>query len=139
MKRVALDANVVVSFVTDRDPAQMRRARELFEAAARAEIEIVLPQVCVLEAACVLLKIYELAPTTVAAALSSFLDLPGVSAVHEVNWSWVLDRWPEGIDSLGDAMIVSSALGARSSVLATFDRSLARRAAAAGLLPYWAR
>ena len=50
MKRIGVDTNVVVSFVTDRDPKQQARAAELFGTATSGEQVIVLHQAVITEA-----------------------------------------------------------------------------------------
>lgn len=42
MKRIVVDTNVLVSFLTDRDAEQQEMAAALFEAAAHGEVQIVL-------------------------------------------------------------------------------------------------
>ena len=44
MKRIVIDTNVVISFLTDRDLRQQQMAGKLFEDAASARLEVVLHQ-----------------------------------------------------------------------------------------------
>ena len=44
VKRVVLDTNVLVSFLTDRDAEQQEQAAALFETAAQGEAELILHQ-----------------------------------------------------------------------------------------------
>lgn len=49
MKRVVLDTNVLVSFLTDRNAEQQEQASALFEAASSGKTELVLHQIVITE------------------------------------------------------------------------------------------
>jgi predicted nucleic acid-binding protein len=137
VERVAADANVLVSLLTDRNPGQLERARALFAAARDGQVEIVLPQSAVSECAFVIRRLYEQPAAEVRDALADLLDLPGVEAIHDLDWGVVLDLWPRPLSELGDALLVAACRASSTPRVATFDRTLARRLGALGLRSYW--
>ena len=58
MKRIVVDTNVLVSFLTDRDARQQARAARLFEAAAAGEVQLILHQLVATELIYVLRTVY---------------------------------------------------------------------------------
>lgn len=135
MKRVGVDTNVIVSFVTDRDPRQQARAAELFAAATAGVHEIVLPQAVLLETVYVLCNLYGAKPGAVSAILRDLQSLPGVDTVDRVDWSAVWSLWPGRVRDFGDACLTAQADA--FDELATFDAAFARRARRRGIASYW--
>ncbi len=125
MKSVVVDTNVVLSFVTDRDPRQQRRAARLFESAASRELLIVLPQAVLIEIVYVLRNVYRVPDAEIAGLLGDLLEMPNVEVVDEVPWRSVLELWPRTIAELADAMLVTVSK-AGGHALASFDRRLTR-------------
>lgn len=60
MKKVVIDTNALISFVTDRNPAQQENIAAVFEDAARLKVIILCPQNVLTEFVYVLEKIYRL-------------------------------------------------------------------------------
>ena len=133
MSRILVDTNVLLSFVTDRDPEQQRQAASLFQASTRGLHQLRLHQVVLTELVYVLLNVYRTDPQQVARILGDLLALPGVAVVHGVTWSKVLDLWPGRIGDFGDALLAASALEDRPDSCATFDRRLRSRLEALGV------
>jgi predicted nucleic-acid-binding protein len=65
---IAADTNVVIRLLTDDDPVQTARARQLFETET-----IFLPKTMLLEAAWVLRRLYDLEPLPVSRALDKLI------------------------------------------------------------------
>ncbi len=122
MKRVLVDTNVLVSFITDRNAEQQVQASALFERAAGREVEVLLHQAVLGEFAYVLLNLYRLDPLEVAGLLRDLLVLPGARVVDGVSWMRVLDLWPGKVSDFGDAILAAVALTARVDCVATFDQ-----------------
>lgn len=137
MKRVGVDTNVVVSFVTDRDAQQQARAAELFAAATSGEHVIVLHQAVITEAVYVMSVVYSTRPNIVSAVMRDLLSLPGVVAVDEVAWPTVWSLWPRRVKDFGDACLTAVATAGTFDVLATFDAAFAKRARRLGAATYW--
>ena len=125
MKSVVVDTNVVLSFVTDRNPGQQRSAARLFEQAASAGIRIVLPQAVLVEIVYVLQNLYRTPAARVAALLGDLLAMPRVVAHDDVPWHRVLEIWPSRVRDFADAVLVTVARAGDHSV-ASFDRKLKR-------------
>jgi predicted nucleic acid-binding protein len=66
VKQVLVDANVVVSFLIDRNAIQRRKARELLRAAAAQELRLVLHSMSIAEMIYVLTEVYGEDPGSVA-------------------------------------------------------------------------
>jgi predicted nucleic acid-binding protein len=137
VSRIVLDTNVLVSFLTDRDPAQQARAAKLFAAAASGADELVLHQMVVSEMVYVLTNLYRLDASTVAAILADLLALPGVRPLDSVDWPAVLELWPGRFTDFTDACLAAVARQGRFDAVATFDRPFARRLAREGLTTVW--
>ncbi len=126
MKRIVVDTNVLVSFLTDRDAEQQDKADGLFRAAASGEHELHLPQVALIDMVYVLRNLYDQTAPEIAASLRDLLALPGVFPVDELSWAKVLGLWPGEIGSLTDAALVTIAKVGQYDAVATFDRPLGK-------------
>lgn len=126
MSGIVIDTNVLVSFLTDRDAGQQKRATTLLDRAVAGEVEVVLLQIVVTEMVYVLANLYRVASAEIAATLRDLLDLPGLRTVNELSWPAVLDLWPERIPAFADAALAATARRERLAV-ATFDQRLVRK------------
>lgn len=135
MKSVVVDTNVVLSFVTDRDPHQQRAAAWLFEHAASGEHRIVLPQVVLIEIVYVLQNLYRTPVAEIAGLLDDLLGMPHVVADNEVPWHAVLEIWPSRIRDFADAVLMTVARTGDHKV-ASFDRKLSRALRRLGVTPH---
>jgi predicted nucleic acid-binding protein len=138
MKTVLVDANVLVSFLTDRNPEQRERAFALLLAAREREHSLVLLTISISETIYVLRNLYKVDPQEIADSMRQLLGLPGVASGGDVSWSLVFTLWPEVISNLGDAMIAAAASEGGYDAVATFDRDLRRKLAQQGAASYWA-
>lgn len=132
MKSAVVDTNVVLSFVTDRDPAQQQAAARLFEQAASGELRVVLPQVVLIEIVYVLQNLYRTPAPETASLLDDLLAMPHVEADNEVAWHAVLEIWPSRVGDFADAVLVTVARTGDRAV-ASFDRKLKRALRSAGV------
>ncbi len=138
MKRVLVDTNAFVSFITDRNAEQQMQTSALLERAARREVEILLHQAVIGEFAYVLLNSYRLDPQEVARLLRDLLLLPGADVVDEISWVRVLDLWPSQVPDFGDAILAAVALTMRVDAVATFDKRFIRQLGNLGVEVVWA-
>ncbi len=120
---IAVDTNIVVRLLTGDDPAQLERARRLFETDM-----IFLPKTVVLETEWVLRSLYGLASRNIVHALSALVALPQVRCEDSAAILSALELVRQNLD-FADALHLASSSGAEK--FATFDRSLVRRAKAA--------
>jgi len=137
MKEILVDANVLLSFLTDRDERQQRLAAELFQAAAAGRGRLFLHQAALAEMVYVLLNLYRVDPGEAARTVGELLAMPGVTAVDEVSWPLVLDRWPHQVPAFGDAVLASVASQKGCDAVATFDLKFRSKLKRLGLTSYW--
>ena len=137
MKAILVDANVLLSFLTDRDKTQQEQAAALFQAAADREHALILHSITLIEMVHVFIHVYKADPLDVADAVSKLLEMPGVVSVTEIAWSLVLERWPQVIPSFGDAILAAVARQGRYDAVATFDGPLRKKLARQGSASYW--
>jgi predicted nucleic acid-binding protein len=137
MRRVAVDANVFVSFFIDRHAGQHAAARALIQQAEDGEIVGVVPQSVVFEVAYVLQSQYNATADRIATVVRALTTFPGVQLVDECAWQRVLGIWPDPIAGLGDAVIVAVASAEHCESVATFDRKLANKLESFGLVPFF--
>ena len=125
---VALDTNVIVRLLTNDDPVQVARARTLLE---RETVWVGLA--VLLESEWVLRAVYRLDRRVIGEALERFANLPQVVVEDDVRVRRVLELYGNGFD-FADAVHLVAARSC-ASAFATFDTSLAQRAAACGTKP----
>jgi predicted nucleic acid-binding protein len=117
---IAVDTNIVVRLLTGDDPAQLDRARRLFEAET-----VFLPKTVMLETEWVLRSLYGLAPQEIAGALSAMVALPQIRCEDVATVIEALECLRQGLDFADALHVVSSRMAER---FCTFDRALVRRA-----------
>jgi predicted nucleic-acid-binding protein len=126
MKSVAIDANVIVRYLTDDDPVQSPAAVELFRAASAGKVSLIVPTPILQETVYVLETYYDGTPGTIAPKLLSLLSLKGVVCPDA---RWVMDgiQWYRAKNAdFGDALLCAYARYHRCEVN-TFDKELIRK------------
>jgi predicted nucleic acid-binding protein len=137
LKRILVDANVLVSFLTNRNEDQRKKASALLKGAVAREHVLCLHSMTIVEMAYVLTQLYGEEPVEVARDVTDLLAMPGVIPVDEIPWSRVLELWPNVIASLGDAILAAVASEGRYEAVATFDVPLRKKLARRGIESYW--
>jgi len=137
VRRVGVDTNVVLSFITDRDAQQQARATKLFAAAVAGECVVVLHQTVILETVYVLGNVYKVEPAVVSSVLRDLLLAPGVTVADEIHWPSVWALWPNRIKDFADACQAAAASAGTFHAVATFDTRFAKRARSQGIATYW--
>lgn len=122
MTGVLLDANAIVSFLTDRHAVQRRKVHALFESAVRNGVSVSIPRHAVSETVFVLHDIYEIAASRVNDMLRALMEVPGVEIAPDPPLDEVLEVWPSLARDYGDAVILAAAKRTGFSVL-TFDEA----------------
>lgn len=137
MKEILVDTNVLISFLTDRNPEQQERADLLFRGAAERQHALVLHSINLIEMVYVMTRLYKADPHDVSRSISSLLEMPGVSSDSNVDWRAVLERWPSILPTLGDAIVAAVAAERRCDAVATFDLALRGKLTLQGSSSYW--
>lgn len=136
MRQVLLDTNVLLSFLTDRDPRQQEQAAELFRQASVGDQILLLHQAALTEMVFVLLNVYRISSKETAQILDELLDMPGTQTLDGLSWPLILDFWPDQIPDFGDAVLAAVARQGHYEV-ATFDSKLAKRLARQKISTAW--
>ena len=126
MKTVAIDANVIVRYLTGDDPVQSSAAAGLFRAASVGDVSLVIPTPILQETVYVLETYYDGTPDTIAPKLLSLLSLTGVTCPDA---RWVLDgiQWYRAKNAdFGDALLCAYARHHHCEVN-TFDQDLIKK------------
>lgn len=123
----AIDANVIVRFLTADDPEQAQAARRVIEAG-----EVFIGTTVALETEWVLRSGYQFSSPEIAAALRGLGGLPGVTLEEPAEVAQALEWMGEGMD-FADALHL--ARSDHCSTFLTFDRKLAKRAKGLGVIP----
>ena len=137
MRRVVLDANVLVSYFIDRNPAQGDAEDELLRKAEAGDIVAIVPQFVVFEVSYVLQSLYGITGEPLGAVIHDIVNFPGVKIVDECPWNRVLKMWPNPLRSLADAAIVALVTTNGYDAVATFDQNLGKRLKELGAATYW--
>lgn len=137
MKQILVDANVLISFLTDRNARQREKAAALLRGAVAQEHTLVLHSMSIVEMIYVLTQLYHEDPQGVARDVADLLAMPGVISTDEVVWSLVLERWPHTMPALGDAILAAVASRDPFDAVATFDRDLAKKLVRQGSALFW--
>lgn len=127
MKPNIVDTNALISFVTDRNPAQQEQVAGLFARAARLELHVLCPQNVITEFVYVMDTVYGVSPERIKTLVRAFVSMAGTSIVHELDYDAVLSLWPDTISDFGDAIVASVCRATKEATLVTFDKRLIRK------------
>jgi predicted nucleic-acid-binding protein len=121
MKKYIIDTNALISFITDRNPAQQEIVVPLFEAASRLKCILVCHQFVLSEFVFVMDKVYGTPKETINSMLRDFITMPGVEVYQQTDFSVVLSFWPLKIADFGDALIAATGKATKGAAIVTFD------------------
>ena len=123
---IGLDANVLLRYLAQDDPAQSRRATEIVERSLATDNPGFVSIVAMVETVWVLDRAYGLDGLEIAAAVERLLQADLIIVENEQEVFAAMIALKEGQGSFADALIV--ALGARAgcSHTVTFDRKALR-------------
>jgi predicted nucleic acid-binding protein len=136
VKKVVIDTNALISFVTDRELKQQQIMKSVFETASLLKGIILCHSHVLTEFIYVMEKIYQVPPEEIKEMVMDFVILPGVRVVQEIDFKTVFDYWPNVIADFGDALVAALCKTQKGSVLLTFDQKLIRQIKTAGLIAY---
>ena len=121
MKKYLIDANALISFVTDRNPTQQKIVSPLFEATSRLKCTLVCHQFVLTEFVFVMDKVYGTPKETINSMLRDFIAMPGVEVCQQTDFNTVLSFWPSKIADFDDALIAATGKAMKGAVIVTFD------------------
>lgn len=123
---IAIDASVVVRYLTGDDKAQSAAAADLFRAAQNGKVKLVIPTSTIQETVYVLEKLYNLDASAIAPKIISLLTIPNVDSPDS---RWVVEAlqfYRDKNSDFGDALLCAFARSEGCDV-ATFDKGIARK------------
>jgi predicted nucleic-acid-binding protein len=121
VKKYIIDTNALVSFVTDRNPAQQEIVANLFEAAFRSKCTLICHQFVLSEFVFVMDKVYATKKETINSMVRDLIAMPGVEICQATDFNLLLSLWPSGIADFGDAFVAATGKAIKGSVIVTFD------------------
>ena len=133
LKNCIIDNNALISFVTDRNPAQQDKIANLLDSAAQLKVRLLCPQNVLSEFVYVMDTVYGRRKAEIRDIVKDFVDLPGIEIVHEINLNTLFTFWPEKVPDYGDAIIAALCKDTRGSSVATFDRKFKAKLKQLGL------
>ena len=123
---IAIDASVVVRYLTGDDKTQSAAATEMFRAAQAGQVKLLIPTSTIQETVYVLEKLYHLDAAAIAPKLISLLTLHNVDS-PDADWVVAaLQFYREKKSDFGDAMLCAYAQSAGCEV-ATFDKGILKK------------
>ena len=123
---IAIDASVVVRYLTGDDQTQSAAATGLFRAAQAGKVKLVIPASTIQETVYVLERLYNLDPAMIAPKLISLLTLHNVDS-PDAGWLVeALQYYREKNSDFGDAMLCAYA-GSVGCEVATFDKGILKK------------
>ena len=125
MRRYVIDANALISFVTDRNPEQQQKIAPLFEAAAHMKAVIFCHQHVLTEFIYVLDRIYHVPKDEIGRMIKDLIEMPGIEVIQEADFKTILSWWPNRIPDFGDALIAAAGKIRSGSMIVTFDKKFA--------------
>ena len=123
---IAVDASVVVRYLTGDDKIQSAEAADLFRAAQSGKVKLVIPTSTIQETVYVLERLYKLEAAAIAPKLISLLTIPNVDT-PDARWIVeALQFYRAKNSDFGDALLCAFARSEGCDV-ATFDNGIVKK------------
>jgi predicted nucleic-acid-binding protein len=123
---IAVDASVIVRYLTGDDKAQSAAAADLFRAAQAGKVKLVVPTPAIQETVYVLESLYDLDAADIAPKLVSLLAISNVEA-PDARWvNEALQSYRTRNSDFGDALLCAFARSEGCGV-ATFDKGILKK------------
>ena len=121
-KRVVIDTNLLVRYLTEDDPAKAKAVDALLSKAGRGEIKILVPSIVIAELVWVLESFYKMESQGIAELVDAVLNTPGVEVMDKTIIKSALKLYKvKNIDMI-DAWIIEFAKEAGVGAIYTFDK-----------------
>lgn len=121
MKKIIIDSNALISYLTNRNLKQQEIADRYFKKAISLEFELIIPESVIFETVYVFKSIYSIHDSEINKIIRSLLDVPGIKVSNHFNINQVIEIWPDKIKDFGDAIIFTYAGKSKIPIL-TFDK-----------------
>lgn len=136
MRKYVIDTNALISFVTDRNPKQQQRMKELFESASLLKGLILCHSHVLTEFIYVMDRVYRVSKDRIKEMVQEFIRLPGIEVIRDIDFNSVFAFWPGVMADFGDALVAALGKAHKGSIIVTFDQKLIKQISAAGLNVY---
>ena len=133
MKKIVVDTNCLISFVSDRNPSQQEKVAALFNKSRRLKKIIVCHHHVVSEFVYVLTSVYSLKADKVHQMVADLISMPGTMYTSDVDMQTLLSLWPESISDYGDAVLAAYCKNTQGTQIATFDKKFTNALARVGV------
>jgi predicted nucleic acid-binding protein len=120
MKRVHVDANIVLRFLRNDDPRQSSAAKRLIETSQAGQAVLILSPVTIAEVFYAFRASYKMTRPDVATVLGNLLRTSVFEVEHEARVLDAMDRVKRSNVDFGDAYLAATAAESKESV-ASFD------------------
>lgn len=122
MRKIIIDTNCLISFVSDRNPDQQEKIASLFNKSRRLQNMVICHHHVVSEFVYVLSSVYSLKAENVQQMVADLISMPGVTYTSDVDMQVLLSLWPESIPDYGDAVLAAYCKKTKGTQIATFDK-----------------
>lgn len=121
MKKIIIDTNCLISFVSDRNIEQQEKIADLFLKSKQLKKRVLCHHHVISEFVYVLTSVYSLQAGKVQQMVADLVSMPGVTYTSDVNMPTLLSLWPERIPDYGDAVLAAYCKKTKGTNIATFD------------------
>lgn len=121
-KRVVIDTNLLVRFLTEDDPAKAKAVDGLLARAGKGEIKVLVPSIVIAELVWVLESFYKMEATDIAELVEAVLNTPGVEVTNKSIINSALKLYKIKKIDMIDAWIIEFAKEAGVGTVYTFDK-----------------
>ncbi len=133
MKKIIIDTNCLISYVSNRNPGQQEKIAPLFQKASRLKTILVCHHHVVSEFVYVLTGVYAMQTENVQQMVADLVSMPGVTYTSDVDMQSLLSLWPESIPDYGDAVLAAYCQKTKGTRIASFDKKFNSALTRAGL------
>jgi predicted nucleic-acid-binding protein len=122
MRTFIIDANALLSFVTDRNPEQQGTMKALFQQASSLDCRILCHTHVITEFVYVLDKVYGQDKRSIRQMIMDLIALPGIDVAQHIDFKMLLDYWPDKISDFGDSVVACLWFTSPHAQVVTFDK-----------------
>ncbi|GAB6193886.1 PIN domain-containing protein [Desulfocastanea catecholica] len=133
MKKIIIDTNCLISFVSDRNADQQEKIAALFNKTKQLKSGVICHHHVISEFVYVLTSVYSLKADKVQQMVADLISMPGVTYTSDVDMHMLLSLWPKSIPDYGDAVLAAYCKKTKGTSIATFDKKFHNALISAGL------